>query len=39
MLKKCLNGGSIGYWIAGRFIVLKDLRKEFKVIEVTEYPF
>jgi len=31
-VKKVLNGGSVGYWIAGKFYSLKKL-KELKLVE------
>ena len=38
-VKKVLNGGSIGYWIAGNFITLKELRSQIQSIEKEYCPF
>ena len=36
-LKKCYNGGSLGYCIKGKFVTLNKLRKE--LIKINEKPF
>ena len=38
-IKKTLNGGSIGYWIQGKFITLANLAKEVELIPKQEMPF
>ena len=38
-IKKVLNGGSIGYWIAGEFITLKNLRPKLEKIPIEILPF
>ena len=39
MLKQCLNGGSLGYWIAGNFITKNNLNKNLEKIENINCPF
>ncbi len=39
LIKQCLNGGSIGYWINSKFIVKSKLIENIEVIEKTECPF
>ena len=38
-LKQCYNGGSIGYWIAGKFIVKSKLNENIEKIKETKCPF
>lgn len=38
-IKKTLNGGSIGYWIQGKFITLANLAKEVELIPKEKMPF
>lgn len=38
-IKKCYNGGSVGYWIDEKFITLSNLRKQLVKIEDTYCPF
>jgi hypothetical protein len=40
MLKRCYNGGSIGYWIRGKWWPLGKLRARLGLIDkLTKYPF
>lgn len=38
-IKQCYNSGSIGYWIAGKFIVKANLNKHIEKIEISQFPF
>ena len=38
-IKKVVNGGSVGYWIAGRFITLGKLRQQLVKIQYDRLPF
>ncbi len=38
-IKQCCNGGSIGYWIAGIFIVKNNLNKHIEKIKISQTPF
>lgn len=38
-IKKTLNGGSIGYWIASNFYTVKKLKTEIELIEDIKTPF
>ncbi len=38
-LKQCYNGGSIGYWIARKFIVAKNINKNLEKIKILNLPF
>lgn len=38
-IKKTVNGYSVGYWIAGKFITLENLRKSLVKINKIECPF
>ena len=37
-IKKCYNSGSIGFWIKGKFIILKD-KKLLELIPKEKLPF
>lgn len=39
MKKKTVNGGSVGYWIGGNFIILKKLREQLELIPKEKLPF
>jgi len=39
MLKRVLNGGSIGYWISGKFTTLAKIRPLLIKIETVGVPF
>ena len=39
LLKRTVNGGSIGYWIGRKFTTLKDLRTQIELIPKQNYPF
>lgn len=40
ILKQCLNGGSIGYWIGRKFIPKRKLNENIEIIPKKEYcPF
>jgi hypothetical protein len=39
LVKKTYSGRSIGYYIAGKFINLKELRKQIEKIPDEELPF
>lgn len=38
-LKKTMNGRSIGYWVAGKFITLNNLRADLELIPEKDCPF
>ena len=38
-IKRVLNGGSVGYWIADKFYTLKQLRTKLEIIKCTKLPF
>ena len=38
-IKKTMNGGSIGYWIAGKFITLETLKSQLSKIQYDYSPF
>lgn len=38
-IKKTVNGYSIGYWIAGKFYTIKNLKKSVVKIETEFCPF
>ena len=38
-IKKTLNGGSVGYWIASKFYTLKSLRGQLEKIPKNNCPF
>lgn len=38
-IKKTVNGRSVGYWIAGKFLTLNNLRKNLRKIEIVNLPF
>lgn len=38
-IKKTVNGGSVGYWIAGKFITLDKLRDRLQLIKNYKLPF
>ena len=38
-LKQCYNGGSVGYWIDGKFIVKNNLNKNIEKIQISHIPF
>lgn len=38
-IKKTVNGYSVGYWIAGRFVTLQNLRKQLIKIDNEYCPF
>lgn len=39
IIKKTLNGGSIGYWIAGKFTLLKNINSMVENIPKAQCPF
>jgi len=39
ILKRCVNGGQIGYWIAGKWYSLTNLRKHLVKIDRFKLPF
>jgi hypothetical protein len=39
IIKKTINGGSIGYWIKGKWYSLKALKYEVEIIKEIECPF
>ena len=39
VIKKVVNGRSVGYWIAGNFTTLKNLRTKLELIPKDECPF
>jgi len=39
MLRRVLNGGSIGYWIGGEFMTLSKIRPLLTKIEPIGIPF
>jgi len=38
-IKKTLNGGSIGYWIASKFYTLNTLKSQVELIPKEQTPF
>lgn len=38
-IKKTLNGGSIGYWIASDFYTLQSLKTQIELIPKQQTPF
>jgi len=38
-LKRCLNGGSIGYWVAGRWVGESTVNQHVRKIQDIEVPF
>lgn len=38
-IKMVLNGGSLGFWISGKFETLSKLRLNVEKIKNTNYPF
>lgn len=38
-LKRTVNGGSIGYWLQGKFYTLQRLRQLLERINSDDYPF
>jgi hypothetical protein len=38
-LRRCVNGGSVGYWLGRKFVRLQDLRKMLQKISNFEMPF
>lgn len=38
-IKKTINGGSIGYWIKGKFEILESLKSKVERIKEVEVPF
>lgn len=39
MIRKVINGGSIGYWIKGDFYSVNTLRKSLEKIKTINLPF
>ena len=39
IVKKTLNGGSIGWWIAGNFIAQSKVNDHVELLKVVECPF
>jgi len=39
ILKCTKNGGSVGYFIAGKFYKKSDINKHIEVIQKSDYPF
>jgi hypothetical protein len=39
VLKRCLNGGSIGYWIKGSWVAEKNVNRLLEIIEEVDCPF
>lgn len=39
MKKKVVNGGSVGYWIGGKFFTLANLRSQLELIPKQDCPF
>lgn len=39
IIKKVVNGRSVGYWICLKFITLNNLRQELELIPKDECPF
>ena len=38
-IKKTLNGGSVGYWIASKFYTLNALKSQVELIPKEQTPF
>jgi hypothetical protein len=38
-IKKCLNGGSVGFWVAGRWMPLAQVRNNLERIPKVDCPF
>ncbi len=38
-IKRVLNGGSVGFWIKGKFFTLKQLREKLELIKHSDCPF
>jgi hypothetical protein len=38
-VKRCLNGGSIGYWIEGKWVSERKLKYLIETIQEGEVPF
>ena len=39
LLKQVLNGGSIGYWIGGKFITISKINGMVELIKEEKLPF
>ncbi len=39
VIKKTVNGRSVGYWIKGKFVTLNNLRSDLELIPPETYPF
>jgi isocitrate dehydrogenase len=39
IVKKTLNGGSIGWWIAGNFIAQSKVNSHVELLKIIECPF
>jgi len=39
IIKRCVNGGSVGYWIKGDWVNEKNVNKKVRVIQNQTTPF